>query len=185
MAAARYSDWKQLRGPVVCAFCIASVIGYALLISDMSSGVHYFGCFLVALGLYVSVGIPLAWLPSNNPRYGKRTTATGLQLTIGNSSGIMASFVRFFPLIPLKFGRLLIALPQLYPDSEGPRFVRGHAVTMALVALGCVIYAYMHLHFGRENTKRERGLRDEKMRGLEEDEILALGDENPRYRFTI
>jgi hypothetical protein len=31
----------------------------------------------------VSVGIPLAWLPTNQPRYGKRTTATGMQLTIG------------------------------------------------------------------------------------------------------
>jgi hypothetical protein len=46
------------------------------------------------IGLYVSVGIPLAWLPSNQPRYGKRTTASGLQLTIGNASGIMAPFVR-------------------------------------------------------------------------------------------
>jgi hypothetical protein len=42
------------------------------------------------LGLYVSVGIPLAWLPSNQPRYGKRTTASGMQLTIGNCAGIMA-----------------------------------------------------------------------------------------------
>lgn len=93
MAAARFSDWKQIRGPVVVVFGLISVVGYALLISDSSSGVHYAGCFLVAMGLYVVVGIPLAWLPSNNPRYGKRTTATGLQLTIGNTSGIMASFV--------------------------------------------------------------------------------------------
>lgn len=47
----------------------------------------------MAFGLYVIVGLPLAWLPSNQPRYGKRTTATGLQLTIGNTSGIMAPFV--------------------------------------------------------------------------------------------
>ena len=39
------------------------------------------------------MGIPLTWLPSNSPRYGKRTTAMGLQLTIGNTSGIMAPFV--------------------------------------------------------------------------------------------
>ena len=73
-------------------FGMISVIGYGILISESSSGVRYFGTFLVALGLYVVVGIPLAWLPTNNPRYGKRTTATGLQLTIGNSSGIMSPF---------------------------------------------------------------------------------------------
>ncbi|KAK8222118.1 hypothetical protein M8818_000288 [Zalaria obscura] len=93
LVVARISDWKQMRGPFACALGLVSIVGYAMLISDSSSGVHYAGCFLVAMGLYVVVGIPLAWLPSNNPRYGKRTTGTGLQLTIGNTSGIMASFV--------------------------------------------------------------------------------------------
>jgi hypothetical protein len=68
-------------------------VGYAILVSTAPGGVKYFGCFLIAAGLYVVVGIPLAWLPSNNPRYGKRATATGLQLTIGNTAGIPSSFV--------------------------------------------------------------------------------------------
>lgn len=93
MSAARFSDWTQLRGPVVVALAFVCVMGYALLISPVSSGAQYAGCFLVAMGLYVAVGIPLAWMPGNNPRYGKRTTAMGLQLTIGNSAGIMAPFV--------------------------------------------------------------------------------------------
>ena len=45
------------------------------------------------MGLYVTVGIPLAWLPTNVPRYGKRVTASGMQLTIGNAAGVMAPFV--------------------------------------------------------------------------------------------
>lgn len=32
-------------------------------------------------------------LPTNLPRYGKRTTANGMQLTTGNASGIMAPFI--------------------------------------------------------------------------------------------
>lgn len=48
---------------------------------------------LVATGLYVVVGLPLAWLPNNSPRYGKRTTANGMQLTMGNASGIMTPFI--------------------------------------------------------------------------------------------
>jgi MFS family permease len=88
------SDRQQRRGIYVCVVGAISIIGYGMLISNSSAGTHYAGCFLVAMGLYVAVGLPLAWLPSNNPRYGKRTTATGLQLTIGNASGIMAPFVR-------------------------------------------------------------------------------------------
>jgi sugar phosphate permease len=93
MSAARYSDWRQSRGPAVVLFGLISVVGYAMLVSDSPPGVHYGGCFLVAMGLYVLVGIPIAWLPTNSPRYGKRTTATAMQLTFGNCAGIMAPFV--------------------------------------------------------------------------------------------
>lgn len=59
------SDRQQIRGLYACVFGLVSVVGYGVLISDSSSGVHYFGCFLVAMGLYVLVGIPLSWLPSS------------------------------------------------------------------------------------------------------------------------
>ena len=93
LIAARFSDHQQKRGLYTVAFGAISIVGYAMLISDSSSRVHYAGCFLVAMGLYVCVGLPLAWLPANSPRYGKRTTATGLQLSLGNCAGIMAPFV--------------------------------------------------------------------------------------------
>ncbi|CAJ2509102.1 Uu.00g141280.m01.CDS01 [Anthostomella pinea] len=93
MSVAYLSDRKQMRGLFCVIFGAVSVIGYGILISDTPAGVHYFGCFLIATGLYVIVGLPLAWLPNNSPRYGKRTTASGIQLTIGNSSGIMSSFI--------------------------------------------------------------------------------------------
>lgn len=62
---ARISDAKQQRGLVAVTFGAISVVGYGILISNSSSGVHYFGCFVVAMGLYVVVGIPLSWLPSS------------------------------------------------------------------------------------------------------------------------
>ena len=94
LVVARISDAQQKRGLYAATFGLISVVGYGILIADLSVGVHYFGCLLVGMGLPVIVGIPIAWLPSNQPRYGKRATATGLQLTIGNCSGIMAPFVR-------------------------------------------------------------------------------------------
>jgi len=55
---------------------------------------------------------------------------------------------------------------------------------MALVALGSVLYLIMYLYFARENRAREAGRRDEKIEGLNENEILDLGDENPRFVFS-
>ncbi|KAL8701304.1 MAG: hypothetical protein Q9201_004975 [Fulgogasparrea decipioides] len=162
---ARLSDRQQKRGLYSVIFGAISVIGYGVLISDSGMGVHYFGCFLVALGLYVCCGLPLAWLPNNQPRYGKRTTATGLQLTIGNSSGIMAPF--------------------LYPGTEGPRFVRGHAVSLALVGMSSIIFAFMSWYLSKKNDRRRRGEEDGRITGMSESEIAELGDKSPRYVFTV
>ena len=57
---ARLSDSRQERGIFVVICGTISCIGYAILIAGVSSGVHYFATFLVAAGLYVVVGLPLA-----------------------------------------------------------------------------------------------------------------------------
>ncbi|KEY68019.1 hypothetical protein S7711_08378 [Stachybotrys chartarum IBT 7711] len=165
MATAMLSDRLQRRGLFCVVFGTVSVVGYAVLLSDTPSGVHYFGCFLVACGLYVVVGLPLAWLPSNSPRYGKRTTSTGLQLTIGNASGVMSAFI--------------------YPRSDAPRYVRGHAVTLSMVALGTLIYGFMWFAYDRINRRRDAGDMSEKHRGMSEEELKELGDDSPHYRYTI
>lgn len=90
---AKLSDSQQRRGIYCVILGLVSVLGYGLLVSNTGPGIHYFGCFLIAIGLYVIVGLPLAWLPTNQPRYGKRATAGGIQLSAGNCAGIMAPFV--------------------------------------------------------------------------------------------
>ena len=89
----KLSDSQQRRGIYCVILGLVSVLGYGLLVSNTGPGIHYFGCFLIAIGLYVVGGLPLAWLPTNQPRYGKRATAGGLQLSAGNSAGLMAPFV--------------------------------------------------------------------------------------------
>lgn len=162
---ARFSDSQQKRGLYTVLLGFVSIVGYAMLVSDIGEKAHYAGCFLVAMGLYVCVGLPLAWLPTNSPRYGKRTTATGLQLSLGNCAGIMAPF--------------------LYPTGDAPRYVKGHAVTMAMVAWAVLVYAFMTWWFMRVNGRRERGEEDHKVEGMTDEEIAELGDDSPRFVYTI
>lgn len=123
MIMAQLSDRTGKRALFALIGGCSSMIGYGVLLSKASAGVHYFACFLVAAGLYVVVGIPLAWLPNNTPRYAKRTTATGMQLTIGNCAGILSSFI--------------------YPTQDRPKYVRGHAVTLSMIGFACIVYATM------------------------------------------
>jgi MFS family permease len=62
---ARLSDRQQRRGVYTVTFGAVTVVGYGVLISGTTTGGHYAGCFLVATGLYVTVGLPLSWLPSS------------------------------------------------------------------------------------------------------------------------
>ncbi|KZL71743.1 major facilitator superfamily transporter [Colletotrichum incanum] len=165
MSMAFLSDRTQRRGLFCVIFGSISVIGYGVLISPTSNGVHYFGCFLVAAGLYVVVGLPLAWLPNNSPRYGKRTTASGMQLTIGNCSGVMSSFI--------------------YQAIDKPRYIRGHAVTLSMVGMATCLYGFLWFWYSRENKQREAGHIQSKHADLSDDEMAELGDESPRYRYTI
>ncbi|RAL11045.1 putative MFS transporter [Aspergillus homomorphus CBS 101889] len=161
LAVAWLSDRTQRRGIFICIFAVISVVGYGVLISDSSSGVHYFGALLIALGLYVTVGLPLAWLPTTLPRYGKRTFATGLQLTFGNISGVMSPF--------------------LYKTQEAPRYVRGNAVTLSLVGFAGVVYGLMWWYYHYKNKRRQQGLEDEKIAGMTDEAIEELGDYSPRF----
>jgi hypothetical protein len=161
---ARLSDLRQERGMFVVICGTISCIGYAILIAGVSSGVHYFATLLVAAGLYVVVGLPLAWLPANCPRYGKRTAASGMQLTIGNAGGIGAPF--------------------LYLTKDAPRNVKGHATTLALVAFATILYGLLSLYFCRRDVARRNGKEDYKIEGKSEEEIVELGDESPRFIYT-
>ncbi|KAK8084113.1 putative MFS transporter [Apiospora saccharicola] len=173
MAAAWYSDRVQRRAVLIVIFGCVSVVGYGILLSDSSSGAHYFGCFMIAMGLYIVVGLPLAWfrankgiaqLPNNCPRYGKRTTACGMNLTMGNASGIMAPFI--------------------YLTPEAPRYIRGNAVSLSMVGMAVGIYGFLWFWFRRENQRRAAGQVSPKHQHLSEEELAELGDESPHYRYT-
>ncbi|KAI7636624.1 hypothetical protein KC343_g1175 [Hortaea werneckii] len=146
------------------AFFVA-IVGYAMLISDGDVAVKFAGTFIVACGCYTSVGLGFAWLASNNPRYGKRAYASGMQITIGNSAGVAAPF--------------------LFADSTEPRFIPGYSASIATLAVGMCIHAAMSYWFHKQNKNRAAGKEDWKMEGKTPEEVADMGDLNPMYRYTI
>lgn len=82
-----------------------------MLAAGQGVAARFAGCFVVATGLFMIAGTALVWLPTNLPRYGKRSTAVGMQLMIGNSGGIAAPYVSISP-SPIPFS---LDSPQLVP----------------------------------------------------------------------
>ena len=89
----RLSDALQRRAIFIIAAGAVCMVGYILLIVGSSQAVRYLGCFVVAMGLYAFGGLTVIWLALNQPRYGKRAAAMGMELMIGNSAGIAVPYV--------------------------------------------------------------------------------------------
>lgn len=73
---------------------------------------------------------------------------------------------------------------QLYKTHEGPRFVKGHAVSMALIAMSSVIYLSFWAFFRHQNKRKMAGKEDHRIQGLTEEEAEELGEHNPRFHYT-
>lgn len=164
LVVARMSDKLQQRGFFTILFAAVSMAGYGMLLANKGAAVSYAGCFLVACGLYVSVGLPIAWLPGNLPRYGKRTLASGMQLTAGNVAGI--------------------ATPFMYLSTDAPGYKTGHATSLSMVGMAAVIYGGLMIYYIKRNKERAAGLEDYKVEGMTEEAIEELGDKSPRFVFT-
>lgn len=61
IAFAIYSDKLQKRSPFILSGQLLAVIGFAILLSDAPSGVHYFGTFLSVAGPYAAFPGVIAW----------------------------------------------------------------------------------------------------------------------------
>ncbi|KAF8311067.1 high-affinity nicotinic acid transporter-like protein [Clavulina sp. PMI_390] len=162
LSVAWFADRTGRRASFIIFFTVIAMIGYIILLSTATPGADYFACFLCAMGLYVIVGLPYSWLPANTPRYGKRTTANGLQLTVGNSSGVMVPFIY----------------------TKKPRFTKGHAITLAMLGVALVIHSILWISYHIANRRRAEGKEDYKTEGMTDEQVEEMGDESPRFVYT-
>lgn len=162
---ARLSDVTQKRGYFIIGSIISSMVGYGMLLSNNGTATSYAGCFFVAVGIFTGAGISFAWVPTNNPRYGKRAFSTGMHLCIGNSSGV--------------------ASPFLFSSSFGPTFRTSYMASICLLAVSLILNTILHLHFKRQNKLRDAGKQDHLMEGLDDIQIEGLGEKSPRFRFAV
>jgi hypothetical protein len=54
-----------------------------------------------------------------------------------------------------------------------------------MVSWAVAVYAFMWLYFTRVNARREKGEEDHLIEGMSDDEIAELGDDSPRFVYTI
>ena len=73
---------------------------------------------------------------------------------------------------------------QLYPAAEGPRYIKGHAISLAMGAFAVVGFGTVWVYYIYINGRRASGKEDEKTAGMSEAELEELGDKSPRFIFV-
>ncbi|TQS34114.1 hypothetical protein Golomagni_05515 [Golovinomyces magnicellulatus] len=98
------SDRYLMRGIPLWLSNVPGIIGYVLIICAPSDPVKFFGTFLCAIAVYNGPGLNLTWLNVNVAPHYRRATAIGMQLSIGNSAGIVAG--QIYTTAPYRFGNI-------------------------------------------------------------------------------
>ncbi|KAK4703906.1 hypothetical protein P7C70_g2317, partial [Phenoliferia sp. Uapishka_3] len=151
------SDKFKSRGPFML-FCLPfSIAGYALIRTSDSNSVKYGALFLMASGLYTSVPPVLVWLSNNSAPHYKRATAAGLQLSIANCGGFVATFI--------------------YPSKQGPHYIEGHTIILGLLCGAWVLVACNVAYCAWQNKKKEDG-KCEQFRG-------DGSDRDPAFKYIL
>lgn len=179
------ADRYFIRGPIILFWACFTIAGYAVLISDVSAGVKYFGIFLTVAGVSPNIAMAISYVGSNfGPLY-VRATVMGTFFTVGNAAGLISS--------------------NIYPSTESPRFIKGHSINLGFAGLTFITTSLIMLSNWNDNRKRDRisiahpdgrdvdpsrlNTESEKQRwgyeGYTREQLLNLGDRHNGFRYII
>ncbi|RDB15672.1 putative transporter C11D3.18C [Hypsizygus marmoreus] len=166
---AHYSDKIKMRSPFILAGLFMCLIGFSINISNVPSGVKYFGTFFCVAGAYASFPGVVAWLGNNLAGQYKRGIGMAIHIGVGNFSGAIAC--------------------NIYRSGDSPRFILGHAIELGFVGMGFVCIPIAILAYLRINKQRDEAEKAALERGginmYSEEELRKLGDRAPDFRYTL
>ncbi|KAI1321109.1 MFS general substrate transporter [Xylariaceae sp. FL0255] len=166
------SDRLRHRYGFILFGCLLATIGYAILVHlsrggseavNRSRNTLYGAIFITSIGGYICTPMALAWLANNIAGHWKRAFGSGIQVSLGNIVGIVAS--------------------NIFLDSEAPRYPTGYGTAIAFTWIGGLAATVLFLVLKRENKLRDAGRRDERL-NAPRDELENMGDYHPSFRFT-
>ncbi|KLO13698.1 MFS general substrate transporter [Schizopora paradoxa] len=129
------SDRSQSRGLHIAGSCTVGGIGYLLLLLRTNVHVRYFATFCITSGTYTTIGLMIAWYAHNLGSETKRAAGIPLFMAIGQCGSVLGA--------------------HIFPATEGPRYVKGFAISCALEFLGAICALVLTASYRRANRHRD------------------------------
>lgn len=168
------ADRTQQRGIVIAILTAIGGTGYVILAASRSTGAKYFGVFLAAAGIFPAIGNVLPWVTNNQGSDTRRGAGIVILNVVGQCGPLLGT--------------------RMYPSSEGPQYVKGHAVCAAFMFFFCFLALVLRtlLVWANKKLDREYGTLAEQKQAIQE--AVARGEgkgevgvENygPLFRFVL
>lgn len=145
-------------------------IGYIILLCQGPPGaglpprVRYMAVFFVCTGTYIVQPVTIVWMANNLGGHYKRAIGLAIQVGFGNIGGIIAS--------------------NIFVRADAPRYFVGYGVALGMMVFCGIMSIVFAVGLVRENRLRDQGKRDDRLQ-LEESILGNMGDDDPRFRFTL
>ncbi|KXX76424.1 High-affinity nicotinic acid transporter [Madurella mycetomatis] len=174
IAVAHFSDKLKRRGYFILGFLVLSLVGFIMAITtsenDSLAKVTYAGCFLACCGFFPAFPGVISWLANNLAGPYKRAIAMSLQISLGNTGGLIGS--------------------NIYLAREKPHYRLGYGLSILFIGLGIIAATAMFFILRAINKKRERYVAEnggpDGVVDKHGDVALAeMGDKSPLFKYTL
>ena len=168
--AAIFADRLKWRMPFVVGSQTLVLIAFAILFTkaaDIANNIApcYFDVVLACIGLYPINPGANAWTVNNLAGPTKRAMGIAYMICMGNSGGIPGSYI--------------------YIESEAPKYPTGFGVSLGAAAAGIASALVFEAGYTTLNRRKERFTVEETYEKYSQDELYAMGDRSPLFKYTL
>lgn len=149
-------------GVVLLGFCVLRPLAANI---ENQIAACYIGVMLICIGQYPTNPAGSAWIASNLAPDTKRAMGIALNICLGNSGGIMGSYI--------------------FLDSEEPGYPTGFTIGLVLAATAMASAAILEWSYVRENKKRAAMTEDEIHAKYSDEQLALLGDKSPLFTYKL
>ncbi|KAL5603961.1 hypothetical protein FOVSG1_006711 [Fusarium oxysporum f. sp. vasinfectum] len=160
-----WADKVQQRGVFMILFISTSAVGLILLMAVEHAGVRYFGCFLLASGVFPCVPQGIAWNSNNIGGSLKRGVGIAMNVSCGNLGGVVAAY--------------------LFLKKDAPRYFPGFGTLLGCQIMALILSIWMTIYLRRENARRDATHKDPSLyTESEKHRERERGDNASFFRYT-
>ncbi|KAL4971594.1 major facilitator superfamily domain-containing protein [Aspergillus desertorum] len=166
----KLSDRYAWRMPFVVIPLLLIITGYAIILGLRGNlaphvGPGFFALIIVCMGIYPTYPATASWAINNLTPSKRRAIGSAFNICMGNTGGIIGSY--------------------MYLGREAPTYPTGFGLSLAFGASGLVVALVLEASFWLANRGRKR-MEEMEIRELYTDEqLLAMGDRSPLFRYML